>query len=649
MKYSKLKNSALALAVLTIINSLWISHVGAEDAFYDDIQIVKVGDQAKSADSQDKAALKEAKARAKEEEKAAKAKSKEELESAKQDVKAQAKKAKEKAQAEARSKKEEERARKKEDKKVQKLDQAPLQEPIQPASKVLGAYEDENLVPLDYFLASLPYKWTSNQWKTQYTIYLPRVTLSDGIIHMDPNGKTEPLALNYVKRSTIAKDIKGNEIKSAKEGNFVDTTAFKLLVDGMPLPKARILKNPVAWAFDPLTTEANPSLMHEGGTNIMSPSWFILQSNGLKASPRISTDYVRTYRDKGYQVWPLVTNQFDPSFTASILGQSGSGLWATYAQQLVQYALAYGFEGYNFDFENIHESHRDQLSHFVAYLSDYLHQYGIYTSIDVTGYSTSEYWSRVYDRPALSKSVDYVVHMAYDEVGHSSPTAGPVASYPWVRKQTEQMLGEVPANKLVLGIPFYTRIWTESYGRAHSKTLTIADSRNYLKAFEDNVVWNDQLRGYTLTIPSQGLVKKDPRIPLVLNHQSGTVQKIWFEDNKSLEEKLALVNELKLAGFAAWRKGFEDKDINDMIYRYPLYKAVDQERALDQIKSLDQAAESDHTKTDDQAKKSNKSKVSNHIKELHHAKVIDTKRKNDSSLKKDKNSKTIQEEFQQSK
>lgn len=638
MKYSKLKNSALILAVLSVTNPLWVSHVGAENAFYDDIQVVKVGDPAKSADGEDKAALKEAKARAKEEEKAAK-----------QEVKAQAKAAKEKAQAEAKAKKEEERARKKEEKRVKKLGQAPLQEPIQPASKVLGAYEDENLVPLDDFLASLPYKWTSNQWKTQYTIYLPRVTLSDGTIHMDPNGQTEPLALNYVKRSSIVKDINGNETKSTKEGNFVDTTAFKLLVDGMPLPKARILKNPVAWAFDPLTTEANPSLMHEGGTNIMSPSWFVLQSNGLKASPRISTDYVRTYRDKGYQVWPLVTNQFDPSFTASILGQSGSGLWATYAQQLVQYALAYGFEGYNFDFENIHESHRDQLSHFVSYLSDYLHQYGIYTSIDVTGYSTSEYWSRVYDRPALSKSVDYVVHMAYDEVGHSSPTAGPVASYPWVRKQTEQMLGEVPANKLVLGIPFYTRIWTESYGRAQSKTLTIADSRNYLKAFEDNVVWNDQLRGYTLTIPSQGLVKKDPRIPLILNHQSGTVQKIWFEDNKSLEEKLALVNELQLAGFAAWRKGFEDKEINDMIYQYPLYKAVDQVKATDQSKPLDQAKESHQTKTDDLTRESNKANVSKRTKALNHAKIVDTKVKNDTSLKKDKEYKTIKEEISQSK
>ena len=198
MKYSKLKNSALILAVLSVTNPLWVSHVGAEDAFYDDIQVVKVGDPAKSADGEDKAALKEAKARAKEEERAAK-----------QEVKVQEKAAKEKAQAEAKAKKEEESARKKEEKRVKKLEQAPLQEPIQPASKVLGAYEDENLVPLDDFLASLPYKWTSNQWKTQYTIYLPRVNLSDGIIHMDANGLTEPLALNYVKRSSIIKDING--------------------------------------------------------------------------------------------------------------------------------------------------------------------------------------------------------------------------------------------------------------------------------------------------------------------------------------------------------------------------------------------------------------------------------------------------------
>lgn len=211
------------------------------------------------------------------------------------------------------------------------------------------------------------------------------------------------------------------------------------------------------------------------------------------------------------------------------------------------------------------------------------------------------------------------------------------------------MLGEVPANKLVLGIPFYTRIWTESYGRAQSKTLTIADSRNYLKAFEDNVVWNDQLRGYTLTIPSQGLVKKDPRIPLILNHQSGTVQKIWFEDNKSLEEKLALVNELQLAGFAAWRKGFEDKDINDMIYQYPLYKAVDQVKATDQSKPLDQAKEAHQAKTDDLAKASNKAIVSNHTKALNHAKIVDTKGKNDTNLKKDKDYKTIKEEISQSK
>ena len=136
---------------------------------------------------------------------------------------------------------------------------------------------------------------------------------------------------------------------------------------------------------------------------------------------------------------------------------------------------------------------------------------------------------------------------------------------------------------------------------------------------------------------------------MILNHQSGTVQKIWFEDNKSLEEKLALVNELQIAGFAAWRKGFEDKDINDMIYQYPLYKAVDQVKAIDQSKPLDQAKESHQAKTDDLAKVSNKANVSNRTKALDHAKIVDTKGKNDASLKKDKDSKTIQEEISQSK
>ncbi|MCF0156826.1 MAG: hypothetical protein HUJ85_07270, partial [Veillonella sp.] len=513
----------------------------------------------------------------------------------------EAKAAKEKAKAEAKAAKEAEKARQKAEKEAKKhgktLEPTPVVE--EKPKKVAGAFEEEHLVPLDEFLANLPYRYTSNQWKTKYTIWIPRVSLQNGKLVMDPYAQVEPLNLSYVERATIIKDQDGQETKSAKTERFVDTNAFRLLVDGMTLPQKQVLQNPVAWAFDPMTTEAHPTLMHKGGTNIMSPSWFKLDSNGLEVSPRVNTEYVRTYREKGYQVWPLITNQFSPSFTASILKKNDTGLWATYAQQLVIYALAYGFEGYNFDFENINLSDKDRLTQFVTYLSDYLHKYNIYTSIDVTGYSTSENWSMVYDRPALAQAVDYVVLMAYDETGHSSTTAGPVASYPWVRKHTEKMVTEVPPNKLVLGIPFYTRVWTETYGRAKSKTLTIQDSRNYLKAYGNHIQWDDNLKSYTLVIPSSGLAKTDASVPVTVEHPSGSVQKIWFEDEKSLDYKLQLVNELHLAGFAAWRKGFEDTSINDLIANYPLY-SPETAKATSNHAEVSKASEA--AKTAEQAK-----------------------------------------------
>ena len=147
--------------------------------------------------------------------------------------------------------------------------------------------------------------------------------------------------------------------------------------------------------------------------------------------------------------------------------------------------------------------------------------------------------------------------MAYDETWAKSTTAGPVASYPWVRDHAEKMLQEVPSHKLVLGIPFYTRIWHESGGVARGETLAIKNEPSYFTNHASNIIWNDTLKSYYAAIPTT----------------SGT-DKIWFEDNKSLGYKLNLVKELQLAGFAAWRKGFEDDNTITMIQGIDLGKGV---------------------------------------------------------------------------
>ena len=247
--------------------------------------------------------------------------------------------------------------------------------------------------------------------------------------------------------------------------------------------------------------------------------------------------------------------------TSKIL--ANESMWERYKQGLINYATEYGYDGYNFDFENIHYKDKAQLTKFVDFLAKGLRTYNLHTSIDVTGYSNSENWSLVYDRKAYADAVDYVVLMAYDETWASSNIAGPVASYPWVRKHTEQMLSEVPASKLVLGIQFYMREWSVPVkgsweGKAKSKTLAMSKALDLEREYRDVMRWDERLKGNYLTLTKKNDVygKYDEKKPY-----EGILTKIWFEDPQSLSYKVGLVKELQLAGVAAWRKGFEASDV----------------------------------------------------------------------------------------
>lgn len=327
-------------------------------------------------------------------------------------------------------------------------------------------------------------------------------------------------------------------------------------------PEKQEVTLPITMVFDPIVSEtAYDKKYVQNGTSIMSPSWFELTTTGLKASSKLSHDYVNSYKEKGYRIWPLITNQFDPDMTSKIL--ANESMWERYKQGLINYATEYGYDGYNFDFENIHYKDKAQLTKFVDFLAKGLRTYNLYTSIDVTGYSNSENWSLVYDRKAYADAVDYVVLMAYDETWASSDIAGPVASYPWVRKHTEQMLSEVPASKLVLGIPFYMREWSVPVkgsweGKAKSKTLAMTKALDLEREYRDVMRWDERLKGNYLILTKKNDVYGiyDEKKPY-----EGTLTKIWFEDPQSLSYKVGLVKELQLAGVAAWRKGFEASDV----------------------------------------------------------------------------------------
>ena len=417
----------------------------------------------------------------------------------------------------------------------------------------------EVLVPLDQFLATTTRHYEANQYKTAYTVYVPQSELQGDTVILNPAAVGEPVKLPITKKDGISYvDI---ESEPAMLGVSYTKNNGQLILG--PAPEASTVKapytlqTPLAWAFDPWTTEGIPyqAKLNTSGDNIISPSWFKLHSLGLEASPNINIDYVKAYKDKGYHIWPLITNRFDSNFTSGILADQS--VWKKYAHNLVQYAYIYGFDGYNFDFENIDYADRNRLTTFVSYLSNHLHQYNIKTSIDVTGYSDSPEWSLVYNRKALADTVDYVVLMAYDETWAKSTTAGPVASYPWVRSHTERMLSEVPSQKLILGVPFYMRLWHDTNGYAKGETLAMKNTGNYFANYRDKMTWDDRLKLYYLSIPT-----------------AAGSDRIWFEDNTSLGLKLDLVKELHLGGFAAWRKGFEDISTITMIQEKDLGRGI---------------------------------------------------------------------------
>ena len=72
---------------------------------------------------------------------------------------------------------------------------------------------------------------------------------------------------------------------------------------------------------------------------------------------------------------------------------------------------------------------------------------------------------------------DYVIMMGYDE-HFAGGEAGSVSSINYVKNGIAGMLENVPREKLIGGVPFYTRLWTEAGdGTITSKAMGIAEEK----------------------------------------------------------------------------------------------------------------------------------------------------------------------------
>lgn len=285
------------------------------------------------------------------------------------------------------------------------------------------------------------------------------------------------------------------------------------------------------------------------GVNVIAPTWFELKDAEGTLINRADSAYVKWGHKRGYQVWGLVTNGFNPDWTQSVLGSYDKR--DKLIVQLIHYAHLYDLDGINIDFENVYYEDKERLVQFVRELTPYLHQQGLTVSIDVTIKSNAKTWSMFLDRKALAEVVDYMAVMTYDEHWAASPKAGSVASLPWVEAGLQGVLEEVPNEKLLLGVPFYTRLWTEAKQadgtvKVSSKALSMPRAQEWIAERKLTPVL-DKASG------QQYVEYRDPK--------DGNVYKMWLEDVSSMAKRLELVKKYDLAGVASWRRGFEVPEI----------------------------------------------------------------------------------------
>ncbi|WP_052045215.1 glycosyl hydrolase family 18 protein [Caloranaerobacter azorensis] len=282
------------------------------------------------------------------------------------------------------------------------------------------------------------------------------------------------------------------------------------------------------------------------GLNVISPTWFSINSNGYIINNG-DFDYVNQAHKKGYKVWALIDNQFNRDLTRQFL--KSKQMQENLIKQLAVYSSIYDLDGINIDFENVYYEDKDKLTEFVRRLTDTLKQQNIIISMDMTVPSTNPNWSKFYDRKKLGKILDYCIVMTYDEHWATSPKSGSVASIRWVMKGIENSLKYIPEEKLIMGLPFYTRQWEEykdSRGKikVKSKVLTMKDVERIIKENNLEVIWLEDVGQYYTEY-----------------FKKGKKYRIWIEDDKSIELKAKLIYRYNLAGIASWRKGFEKESI----------------------------------------------------------------------------------------
>ena len=288
------------------------------------------------------------------------------------------------------------------------------------------------------------------------------------------------------------------------------------------------------------------AVMANSNMNVISPTWFSLKSTNGDIRSIASQSYVDKAHNMGMEVWALVDNFDKDVSTYQTLSKTTSR--TNLIRNLMNEVLKYDIDGINVDFEEVSYDAGEPFVQFIRELSIECRKEGIVLSVDnyVPRASTTHY-----NRKEQGIVADYVIIMGYDEHWGSGGVAGSVASLGFVEDGIVQTVEDVPANKVINALPFYTRVWKTNGDKVTSEALDMETAWNFIKNNGLNMTWD------ATTGQNYGEIQL-----------GNTFYQIWMEDKDSIEAKLAVMRKYGIGGVAAWKLGYETPDIWDAIAVY---------------------------------------------------------------------------------
>ena len=285
------------------------------------------------------------------------------------------------------------------------------------------------------------------------------------------------------------------------------------------------------------------------GINVVSPSFFYIDNNGKfnDNAGEKGKAYIEWAHNNGYKVWAMVSNSFEENMietTSQIMNSYEKR--QSLIEEIIDSCVKYKVDGVNIDFENMKQEDKDMFSRFIIELTPRVQEIGMVVSVDVTAPDGGETWSMCFDRHVIGDVADYIVFMAYDQNGTGSTKAGTTAGYNWIELNLTKFLKteEIDSKKIILAVPFYTRLWTEnSNGKLSSSIVNMKDINNVIPSNAQKQWLDAEKQNY------------------VEYEEKGATKKMWIEDLDSIKAKISLINSNNLGGIASWAKDREDPDV----------------------------------------------------------------------------------------